>query len=84
MRPPCRSARDLADVVQFVDDPCDQFVNKSDDVPATDEGITRPITRAVRRSGRSALRGRDRDPSRALSAQYRKSVHCRPVSTPPG
>ena len=48
-------ACDLADVVQFVDDPCDQFVNKSDDVPATDEGITRPITRAVRTSGRSAL-----------------------------
>lgn len=47
--------RDLADVVQFVDDPCDQLVNKSDDVGATDEGITRPITRAVRRSGRSAL-----------------------------
>ena len=29
-------------------------------------------------------RGRDRGPSRALSAQYRKSVHCRPASTPPG
>ena len=49
------SAGDLADVVQFVDDPCDQFVNKSDDDRASGEGIARPITRAVRRSGRSAL-----------------------------
>jgi len=47
--------RDLADVVQFVDDPWDQFVNKTDDVRVTDEGIVRPITRAVRRSGGSAL-----------------------------
>ena len=31
------------------------FVNKSDDVRATDEGIARPITRAVRKSRRSAL-----------------------------
>jgi len=37
------SAGDLADVVQFVDDPCDQFVNKSDDDRASGEGIARPI-----------------------------------------